>query len=359
MESHTPHSLLILSDQESLFQSVLDQMESAKARFHQSAYRAVSEFSTTPSDLAVVDVEAFPDSGPESISLFRELGGDTYIVGAFSSDRRKQSVKALESGADAVLAHPFYPRELVKILQRGCARIQATREEGSDALPGYGPVSALAAGTSSMLRSCARSIKDDLSDITKDSPESTNIRKAARDIRQKTDRLEGLAEQLLLYSYSSPPTRSAVDLNEVSARLLEDILSGSQEINVQKTLNAAPSVARGDPSMLEDVFRYVIRERLRHIQTGGTLLVETAPGENGRISLSIWDNGEPLGEDELRNLYEPFGVESSTRSEAGLTYPLARKVARIHDGDFRLTSEPDKGTRATFLLPSHSSVGRV
>jgi two-component system nitrogen regulation sensor histidine kinase NtrY len=64
---------------------------------------------------------------------------------------------------------------------------------------------------------------------------------------------------------------------------------------------------------------------------------------NGRICLSILDNGEGIQPDKLEQVFVPF---FTTREEgSGIGLSLCRQIIRLHEGQITIESEPGEGTR--------------
>ena len=68
-----------------------------------------------------------------------------------------------------------------------------------------------------------------------------------------------------------------------------------------------------------------------------------------QIGVVIADNGPGFGADVAARLNEPFYTTKSHGTGLGLA--VVRAVAEAHHGEFHITSEPGRGTRATLLLP--------
>ena len=73
------------------------------------------------------------------------------------------------------------------------------------------------------------------------------------------------------------------------------------------------------------------------------LCIEEDKGE-GKLKIVIEDDGKGMSPEELNRVLDPFYTTRSTR-RVGLGLPLFFETAKRCDGDFRLESQPGKGTR--------------
>jgi two-component system cell cycle sensor histidine kinase PleC len=87
----------------------------------------------------------------------------------------------------------------------------------------------------------------------------------------------------------------------------------------------------------------------------GQILVIAERAKDGSITIAVADTGCGMDADQIKVALMPFGQVQShfTRDQegTGLGLPIARGLARQHDGDLRLESEPGSGTTAILILP--------
>ena len=73
------------------------------------------------------------------------------------------------------------------------------------------------------------------------------------------------------------------------------------------------------------------------------------------LRITIADIGIGIPAEDIPHLYEPFfrGKEASRYNGYGLGLPLAMKIIRMHKGELRIQSEPEKGTLVTITFEQH------
>jgi len=73
--------------------------------------------------------------------------------------------------------------------------------------------------------------------------------------------------------------------------------------------------------------------------------------DDGRVTVSVTDNGRGMTGDELAHAFDPFFSAPAQGAGAGLGLSIAQGIVASHDGTIALTSEPMRGTTVAFDLP--------
>jgi sigma-B regulation protein RsbU (phosphoserine phosphatase) len=77
-----------------------------------------------------------------------------------------------------------------------------------------------------------------------------------------------------------------------------------------------------------------------------------AETEDGLFKLSVANGGEPIPQEAMERLFEPFfrGEVRASRQGLGLGLHIASQIAKAHEGVLTVTSTPEE-TRFTFVMP--------
>ena len=146
----------------------------------------------------------------------------------------------------------------------------------------------------------------------------------------------------------------AAELVEIAVKMCHDT---AEKAEVQVVARLTDFITlKGDITRFKQVMVNLLANAVKFSPKGGIVNVEMQKGHEGQFVLAIRDAGIGIPQSELESVFDPFKqVEgSSTRRYGGLGLGLsiARRLARLHDGDIRLESVVGAGTTALFILPA-------
>jgi signal transduction histidine kinase len=166
--------------------------------------------------------------------------------------------------------------------------------------------------------------------------------------------LQQLQASLVTYRFAAVPVR----------RLLEDavaVFAFDQERHhiVLDCPSTLPPV-RGDESRLHQVFTNLISNAIKYSPPGSTVTID-ARAENGRIVISVQDEGEGIPVELREKIFEKFFRLDNTDRRlvggTGLGLALVRELVSAHDGKVWVESTVGKGSTFHVSLPAGRADG--
>ena len=110
---------------------------------------------------------------------------------------------------------------------------------------------------------------------------------------------------------------------------------------------------RADPSKLHDILRNLVANASNYGPEGSTIAVE-ATAANGRISISVSDQGPGIPEEDAKRVFERFyRVEKSRARDpggTGLGLAIVKHLVELHGGTVRTENNASGGARFTIEL---------
>ncbi len=151
-----------------------------------------------------------------------------------------------------------------------------------------------------------------------------------------------------------------VEFSEVNlAELINEVHGDGEALAEGKGIHVTllkntPILIVGDKVRLRQLFLNLIDNAIKYTDEGGcvTLSVEQ---RNGDAVFEIHDTGIGIPSNEINHVFDRFyrvdKARSRERGGAGLGLSIAKWIAELHRGSIVVSSEPNKGSTFTVLLP--------
>ncbi|MBI5498539.1 MAG: PAS domain-containing protein [Deltaproteobacteria bacterium] len=193
-------------------------------------------------------------------------------------------------------------------------------------------------------------LEDELADVAGErAPEVGNLLRA---IGREIDRLAELTEGYLRHARPSRGLSQAVPLNDVVedlANLVRDDLR-RRGITLVSVLSPDAGQVRADAGGLRQVLLNLVRNAGEAVagRPGGTVRLATARGDDGRVLLTVDDNGPGVPADLRERIFEPFFTTKDAGSGLGLSG--SRAALKEHSAELHCTEGTLGGARFVVTL---------
>jgi signal transduction histidine kinase len=187
-------------------------------------------------------------------------------------------------------------------------------------------------------------------------PLTSNQERLAEIIERSSDRLLGLANQILemsrLRSGLAELDRKPIDLAELVDRVVEELHPQAEEARVTLACERYGShfAYLGDEERLYQLVVNLGANAIRFTPGGGRVVVrvmESSP----EFELQVEDTGVGIPANAVSNIFDPYRQAHRDRGGTGLGLAIVQGVATAHGGRVTVESREGKGTRFTVLLP--------
>ena len=141
-------------------------------------------------------------------------------------------------------------------------------------------------------------------------------------------------------------------IDEAVGRLRSAALAKSVMIVVEDNPNMS---VIGDRAQLVSAVGNLIDNAVKYSKQGSIVKIEVTR-EDGRMLISVADNGSGIAPEHLRRVFERFYRVDDARSRGtggtGLGLAIVRHIALLHGGDVSVTSEVGVGSTFTLSIPA-------
>ena len=122
-------------------------------------------------------------------------------------------------------------------------------------------------------------------------------------------------------------------------------------IHLGTRVDPAAASVPGDPDRLEQALQNLAANALRHTPDGGTIALTAAPSD-GRIVLSVRDNGPGIAPEHLPLIFDRFYKADAARQASGgsgLGLSIVKAIVERHGGT--ITARNENGAVFEIVLP--------
>jgi two-component system, sensor histidine kinase and response regulator len=271
-------------------------------------------------------------------------------------------------GADDYLVKPFDPEEFLIAVQN---KLQRAAEIGAYVAEN------LSQARRSLVQLLSHELRTPLTYVTGGfallaeeleaqpaSSHNEDIRVSLELIQSGTQRLNRLAEQMVLYSeiisgvvaYQVRSAAEPVALHELvhdALDLVHDLCREQGPVITRSMSESEPVVVWGVRGLLITAISEVIRNAVQFSPKSGPIkLVVTR--EEGHGTLIVIDRGHGIQPEDQHRIWDVLyqsGRERTEQQGIGMGLPIAKGIVTAHNGDVLLFSVPGQGTEVTLKLP--------
>ncbi len=184
------------------------------------------------------------------------------------------------------------------------------------------------------------------------------LQAALRSASEESDRLNRLAEDLLILARSKegklPVRKETIDLGLLLRNVSAAFDGRAAAACISLNTDVAGCVAKLDPIRIRQALDNLVDNALRHTPRGGAVSVTARHDGDGTIIL-VQDSGEGFPEAFLPRSFEPFARSTGGRSRgdggAGLGLAIVKAIAESHGGSVSARNAEAGGAVVSLELP--------
>lgn len=211
------------------------------------------------------------------------------------------------------------------------------------------PLASIAMSAESLPRRI-RALADDAQSPVERQNELKIVEKYIDLIENEAFRCKSITSKLLDFSRMGSGEKSPTDLSELVVSMVE-MLKTQPRYRTRRVEIVAdgPVIARVNPQEMKQVIVNLVTNGFDATDEKGTVRVRTARETDGRVRLTVEDDGDGMESETLAKIFEPFYTKKEPGSGTGLGLAIANRIVTAHHG--RITAESGgKGRGSVFRV---------
>ena len=173
-----------------------------------------------------------------------------------------------------------------------------------------------------------------------------------RTIQEQVSRISKIIQTLLNMARPGKAQQVPVSLKsviEMTLAFLSEKFS-HRGIEARSEIDSVPSVL-GDSERLQQLFLNLFMNAVDAMPDGGELRVALDSTADGKIKITIADDGQGIPTRDLQRIFEPFFTSKEAGTGNGLGLMVAKGIVKDHGGSIEVKSEQGHGTEFRILFP--------
>ncbi|MFQ5775317.1 MAG: GAF domain-containing sensor histidine kinase [Kiloniellaceae bacterium] len=152
-------------------------------------------------------------------------------------------------------------------------------------------------------------------------------------------------------------TEELVDVRRMIENSIHLIKDKANDHDITLSVLVAENVLnlRADERKLKQILINLLSNAVKFTPAGGWVKIAAEIEQDGRLAISISDNGSGIPLEDQQRIFRPFVQADSGLNRkfdgTGLGLPLTKAMAELHGGSLDLVSEVGKGTTVTVRFP--------
>jgi signal transduction histidine kinase len=317
-----------------------------------------------PPDLIICDIQMPGLDGYETLEELRKHESTSQIPFIFLTgvDPKAHFRKGMNLGADDFISKPFDVDDLIRAVKVRLQKAERRKKEAQHAIDDLSekimralphelrtPMTGIL-GLAELLSSQAEELGPlDVKDLAQ------SLFESAVRMNQTLDKFWIHTQCLILSRDSNKITASSQTGTKEADKIIQHIaveLANNHNRSSDLCLNLLPIYMAIAEQYLEQILRQIIDNAFKFSSSGSKVIISMT-AENNLGTIVVQDNGRGMSEDQIHkiNTFMQFDREQYEQQGLGLGLMIARRLTKIHNGGFNISSSPQNGLTISLSFP--------
>ncbi len=125
-----------------------------------------------------------------------------------------------------------------------------------------------------------------------------------------------------------------------------------RSLDIRVNVSAGIPRFRANRGKLQQILLNLINNAFAALSDGGSLEISASQNSEGRITITVSDDGCGISAEAMKRIFEPFVSNKKKKGGTGLGLSITQRLVEEMDGNLDVNSEVGKGTTFTISLPT-------
>jgi two-component system, NtrC family, sensor kinase len=189
----------------------------------------------------------------------------------------------------------------------------------------------------------------------RESEQLTEIEDSMSQIKLQIQRCSKITQSILKFGRQGESKTTDIDLNAFFPEIIAMVerKASVQGIVIKNEIASNTPLLHGDSGQLSQVFINLFNNAIDSIveqpgSKGGEIIIKTEPQEDGRVRISVSDNGIGISPENMKKVFTPFFTTKPVGKGTGLGLSVCYGIIDAMGGTMEVTSQ--RGTGTTFII---------
>jgi two-component system NtrC family sensor kinase len=186
----------------------------------------------------------------------------------------------------------------------------------------------------------------------------TELEETLGQMKLQIQRCSKITQTILEFGRKNEPVQQDVDVGAFISQVISMIAQKAtvQGIRLKKEISEQTPLLRADPSQLQQVLVNLLNNAIdaiteRHGCEGGELSIQAGPDTDGRVKISVTDNGAGISPEDQKKIFAPFFTTKPPGKGTGLGLYVCYGIVESMGGTMEVESQRGVGTTFVVRLP--------
>ncbi len=193
--------------------------------------------------------------------------------------------------------------------------------------------------------------------LNSESFDLARFRKYLVTMEKEIFRMSEFVKGLLVFANAKDPDLQNVSVTEIIEKSIKNVTSqiSLENIDIHKEFENKDLCIKADVRQMQQVFTNMMINSVQAMPKGGSITIRAKrSSEIGFVVIELVDTGFGIPPEHKDKIFDPFFTTNNfQKKNIGLGLSTAYSVVLLHDGDIKVESQDDKGTKIIIKLPEY------